>query len=208
MIDLKLTLANGDTLNSEKLADHIKDFNALLPILEREVIMHPEEIEWIEGSQTFHDAERDNEEDADGNAGGFLPYNQFGELIRSLPIDEQSKLEEDDYYYQVSEVEWEGNTNFESFVTKWMNENPSALKDVITYGCASGCVGSLIYTSDCLKVLAEHALDIQHKIQQIAEDFGNGEFMDFTDFSFDKLIWMCFEQTVREVLSNLQLDDI
>ena len=79
--------------------------------------------------------------------------------------------------------------------------------DVITHGCASGCVGSLIYTSDILKVLSEHARDIQYKVQEIAENIGGmDDFM--TDFTFDRLVWMCFEETVRDALMRLNLDDV
>ena len=101
---------------------------------------------------------------------------------------------------------------FKSFVQDEMNKHSKDsiywCHDVITHGCASGTVSSLIYTSDCLKVLAEHASDIENKINQIGEDFGESYSMNYANFSFDKLIWMCFEETVRDVLSNLQLDDI
>lgn len=99
---------------------------------------------------------------------------------------------------------------FKGFVQDEMNkhckENVYWCHDVIIHGCAGGTVPSLIYTSDCLKVLAEHPSDIELQIQEIAENIGLEDFME--DFSFDKLVWLCFEQTVRDVLSNLQLDDI
>ena len=99
---------------------------------------------------------------------------------------------------------------FKGFVQDEMNKHSKEsvywCHDVIVHGCAGGTVSSLIYTSDCLKVLAEHTRDIESQIQEIAENIGLEGFMN--DFSFDKLVWLCFEQTVRDVLSNLQLDDI
>ena len=101
---------------------------------------------------------------------------------------------------------------FKGFVQDEMNKHSKEsvywCHDVITHGCAGGTVPSLVYTSDCLKVLAEHTRDIESQIQEIAENIGLEGFMNFDDFSFDKLVWMCFEETVRDVLSNLQLDDI
>ena len=100
---------------------------------------------------------------------------------------------------------------FKAYVQNKMNENSKDnvgwCYDVIHHGCASGCVDGLVYTSDCLKVLAEHAYELQSMIQEIASDYGTDESMKLEEFSFDKLIWMCFEEVVRDALRKLELND-
>ena len=213
-IDLKLTLANGDTIEGYEIADHVKDFDALQLLLNQKAVVHPTNHDWVEGLQSFYEAERDNKEIED-EGGGHLPYDQFGELIRNLDADEQEYLDQDDYYYQITEVNWEPKigSEFEAFVAKWMKENGEYLQDLTTHGCQNGTVSELIHHQQIWEKLKKHYLDIEIKVQEIYNSLGSMDFLFSTDhgstgFTFNKVLWMCFEETVRESLQHLDLEDI
>ena len=209
MINLKVKLADGTSVNPHELAKQIRTTDTLTIFLNQEALVHPTTLQWIEGNQSFYIAERDNEEDAEGNAGGFLPYNEFGELIRDLPDDEQSEITEDEYYYQIAEIQWEGENDFETFVANWMNRNRDSYKDLVTHGCVSGMVGELIYHNQIIQCIKKHKHDLEAIIQDLADSLDNMNFLfKPNNFSFDILVWMCFEETVKKALQNLDIEDI
>jgi len=214
MINLSIKLADGTHVDIDELIEQLNNTDALTLLLNREIVMHPVSLQWIEGSQSFEVAERDNEEDDDGNGGGYLPYNWEGVLIRDLDPDEQEELDEDEHYYQVETAEWSGTTDFETFVANWMNDNRDAYKDLITNGCVSGMVGELVYHSQVLDCIREHKRDLEIIVQEIAESLGDMGFLfgqcEYrpSNFTFDRLVWMCFEHSVREALLQFQLSDV
>lgn len=213
-IDLKLTLASGDTIEGHEIANHIKNFDSLQLLLNQKAVVHPINHDWVEGLQSFYEAERDNEEIED-EGGGHLPYDQFGELIRDLDADEQEYLDEDDYYYQITEVDWEPkrDSEFEAFVAKWMKENGEYLQDLTTHGCQNGTVSELVHHQQIWKKLEKHYLDIEIKVQEIYDSLGSMDFLfsrgyGSSGFTFSKIVWMCFEETVKEALQRLDLEDV
>ena len=214
MIELKIQLANATQIDMDEINEHINDSDELTLFMDKKVLVHPTTLSWIESPQLFEHAERDNEEDSDGNGGGYLPYVDTGELARDHTTKTGETVDEDDYYYQVSDIEWEGETEFEEYVANWMNENPESYKDLITHGCISGMIPDLLYHNQILECLRDYKRDLENIIQEIADNLGDMGFLfgqcqyNSNDFSFDRLIWMCFEETVRQTLSNLDLDDI
>lgn len=153
----------------------------------------------------------------------YLDYNDGDANVNNILFDVADDEDMDDYgmhgdYIRVVSAEWcfaesgyVGCDTFKQFVQAEMNryceDGADWCYDVIMHGCAGGTVSSLIYTSDIIKVLSEHARDIQFKVQEIADNIGGmDDFM--TDFTFDRLVWMCFEETVRDVLLKLELDDV
>ena len=213
MIRLKMKLADDTHVDIEELAEHIQDTDTLTLFLKREVVIHPESLQWTEGDQSFEDAETNNVEGEDGS-GGYIPYDELGTPVRDLHPDEQADMDEDDYYYQIETAEWEGDSDFESFVAEWMNENKDSYKDLVTNGCVSGMVSKLVYHSQVLDCIREHKRELEMIVQDIAENLGDMDFLfglceyNKRDFSFDRLVWMCFEETVRQTVGQLDLSDI
>ena len=214
MIKLKIQLANSTHISDVEIAPHIKDTETLTLFMNQEVVVHPETLQWTEAKQPFEIAERDNEEDENGDAGGFLPYDEFGVLVRDLPFEEQLQHTYDDSYWQVSEIAWEGETGFEEFVATWMNESQDAYKDLLTNGCQSGMVSELVYHYQVISCIKAHKRELEGIVQEIADEFGDMGFLfgkcewNPKDFSFDRLVWMCFEETVKTALHTLQLEDV
>ena len=212
MIHLKIELADGTEIDTDEFAEHIRSTDTLTTILNQEVVVHPDTLQWIDGIQSFEEAEANNPEDDDG-AGGYIPYDSHGVPIRTLHPEEKELIDEDEYYYQISEIKWVGKTHYEQFVAQWMNENRDSYKGLIYNGCISGMVGELIYHNQVLDCIKEHKSELEAIIQETANSLGDmgflfGESEHSSDFSFDKLVWMCFEQTVRNTLNHLMLTDI
>jgi len=196
---LKLTLANGKVIEIDEHEENaIRNSDELRSLFNGTAcIYHYEE----EGKEDFTDPE---------------------DMLFELEVGIDPAKEYDEPYQRITKVKWnfadhymtetgmkaEG---FKGFVEDQMNEHSEDdvywCYDVANHGCASGTVGCLIYTSDCLKVLAEHSRDIEGIIQEIGEDLG-AKAIDLKDFTFDKLVWMCFEQTLRDALQALYLEDI
>ena len=213
-IDLKLTLANGDTIEGYEIANYIKDFDALRTLLNQEAVVHPTNYDWEECEQSFQKAEQDNVE-INGEGGAYLPYDRYGKLVRNLEPDEQEWLDEDDYYYQIAEVEWQpqNNSEFEAFVANWMGENGDYLQDLTVHGCVNGTVSELSTQQQISQVIEKHRAEIEMKVQEIYDSFGEIDFLfskgyNNHGFTFNRLIWMCFEETVKEALQRLDLEDV
>ena len=211
MIHLQVNLNDGTNLDANDLADHIRDTDELTLFMEQEVVVHPKSLQWTKAEQSYEIAERDNEEGEDGE-GANLPYHETGLLIRNVHPEVKAELDENDYYYQVAEIEWVGKTDYERYVADWMNENRESYKDMITHGCESGMMSDLIYHSQILSHIEDYKRELECIVQEIYDDIGDLGFLfganNTGDFSFDRLVWMCFEQTVRNTISQLQLNDI
>ena len=213
MIHLKIKLADGTTIDIDELADHIKDTETLTLFLDREIVINPKSLQWIEGTQSFEDAETYNEEGEDGE-GGFIPYDEFGVPIRDLEPDEQAATNENNYYYQIETAEWVGKSDYELYVANWMNDHHDSYKDIVTHGCVNGTMSDLVHHNQILQHIKYYKTELEVIIQEIADSlddmgflFGQSEY-NKRDFSFDRLVWMCFEETVRQTVAQLNLNDI
>lgn len=146
-------------------------------------------------------------------------------MLFDIETDINIAVEYGKAYQRITKAEWDitskyetplgGYTEntFEIFVQKLMNkysqEDVIWCYDVVQRGCNTGIVSELIYTTDVMKILAEHSIDIEHKIQEIAKEFDDSEaVISLKDFTFCQLIYTCFESTVKETLRALDLGDI
>lgn len=98
------------------------------------------------------------------------------------------------------------------------DERESALTDLLTHGCQSGMVGSLIYYSDTLAFYAEHKAEIQAMARELASDCGCsiqrlfGDNWDEEDpfcegeLNQNLLAWFGFEEAAREVAFELGIE--
>ena len=213
MIHLILQLADGTDLDTDMFSEQIRDTDALTQIMNQNVLVNAATLQWIDAPEPFQIAEENNEE-IDDEGGGYLPYDDCGELIRDLDPEEQNELDEDDYYYHITKAEWVGKSDYEGYVANWMNENHDAYRDMITHGCETGMMSDLIYHSQVMEHLKTYKREIEYVVQEIADDLGDMGFLfgqteyNKRDFSFDRLVWMCFEETVRNTLRQLDLEDI
>lgn len=113
-------------------------------------------------------------------------------------------------YLGVQSVKWVGNSDFEKYVAKWMNKergNPTIYTDLIMNGIASG-ITHLIWSKECLRVIGKFGWDLQSILDDMHDSIGEMEFLFKDGFTFDRVVWCCFEETVRTALMDLQLDDI
>ena len=197
---LKLTLANEDTVDIDKNTDNCIRNNEHLNSI-------------FSGNASIYYVDEDQEGPVyvDPEDIVFHPENAI-------------KTEGDPSYQRITKAEWDFKTghetiyggyrtnSWEAFVEDEMNKysqtDANWCYDVINQGCATGCVKSLVYKADILKILVEHSIDLEHEIREIGKRFGDGSFMDFSEFNFSNLVWMCFEEKIREVLNNLDLEDV
>ena len=195
MIQLKVTLANGETLElSGDNTTELRYAHQIQTIQETRAMMDPYDSDcWIRVDEPYIKYAETCSEEEDENP---TPFSEFD-------ID----------YYRIRHAEWEvyGNhDNFEEYVCSWMNDNPESLKDVITHGCINGAVPELIYHKQVMDCLVKYKNEIQHKAQEIVDDTGDANFLfdpNNGGFSIDKLVWMCFEETVRNALAQFDLED-
>ena len=85
-------------------------------------------------------------------------------------------------------------------------ENDSEIKDymndVLCYGCQSGIVTSLIYTSDTknfVKTYLEECLEI---LDELIQEIGKPAFI----IDSNSIAWLAYEETLRDLVVELDLD--
>ena len=193
---LKITLANGETLelNGDNTTE-LKYAHQIRTIQETRAMMDPYDSDcWIEVNE---------------------PYIKFAETCSKEEDENPTPFSEFDInYYRIRHAEWEicgEHDSFEEYVCNWMNENPGSLQNVMTKGCIDGTVSELTHHTQITDCLIKYQHSIEHKAQEIVENFGNAEFLfdpNNSGFSLDKLVWTCFEETIREALNQFQLEDV
>ena len=202
-ITLKIELTNSYALNEEEIIAIANSYDDLYPILADHAVINPINKLYVDITPSYT---REAEEIHTKNK--HEPYNELGTPIKDLnESDKKIYNDKDEYYWRPNHIKWYGDSDFETFAADWMTRHPESLKDLCMHGCQSGVVSELIYTSDIKGYLHEYYLDIQEIVCEIYEDIGEPSFMS-KDFSFDQLVWMCFEETVRKALYALELDDI
>lgn len=80
----------------------------------------------------------------------------------------------------------------------------SHMKDILHYGCVSGTVGHLIYYHDTYKFFDEYYEEIEELRQEYEEELG--ESLKIENDLKNTLAWFGFEETVRRVADELQLN--
>ena len=204
---LTITLENGETYEIDEYEENaIQDKDDLTSVFEGTAAIY--HVPATDDDEAFTDPEEmvfhlDPDEDPNEGTDPNQPFSKPFVRIKSAEWDFAGGYE--------NPLGYRGE-GFKGYVQNEMNENSKEelgwCYDVIHNGCASGCVGGLVYTSDCLKVLAQHAYEIQNMVQEIAGEYGSDENIKLEEFSFDKLVWMCFEEVVRDALRKLELNDV
>ncbi|PZM81816.1 MAG: hypothetical protein DKM50_05400 [Candidatus Margulisiibacteriota bacterium] len=85
------------------------------------------------------------------------------------------------------------------------------LQDIINHGCVSGCVGEVVYTSDCLSLYRKYEKSIWDMVEEFRNNTGQtlGQFIDsFCSAIEDEdtlkvyLCWFAVEQMAGQILSH------
>ena len=106
----------------------------------------------------------------------------------------------------VIDTEWIGETDFEQWVADWMDDNPENIRDVLEYGCINGTVSDLTYTDDIQATFDGYQEDIFNKMNEIVENYGS--LPNNFEYNPTNITWMVFEETIRDALHALELEDI
>ena len=128
-----------------------------------------------------------------------------------------------DAYKHIKRARWYGETGFEKYVAKWLNSHQSVemYRDL--------CEGRIAGSSErAMKILRKYRADLNNRINELVDGIGGLEgfwsifFKDSkksykypfgtiyfnSDFSFERLVHICFEDGVREALVMLNIEDI
>lgn len=73
------------------------------------------------------------------------------------------------------------------------------MEDIVTYGCISGCVPYLIYTTEIHGYLSHFSMEIDELLQELLY---NGYQIEFE--SMDKLVWCAFEYMVTKMIWHME----
>ena len=91
----------------------------------------------------------------------------------------------------------------------------SRLRDISTHGCISGCVGELIYVSDCVRFYWKYEKKIWDAIENFMDSTGQtlGQFLDsFSGGISDedtlqvKLAWFAVEAAAYRLLNRFETE--
>ena len=99
------------------------------------------------------------------------------------------------------------------------NEIKGYIEDVLNHGCESGIVGELIYYSDTVKFYEEFKTEIKTMLKEAMEEtglkspqelFGNKwdeeDYFAEEDLNKNLLAWFGYEETVRNIAYELEMD--
>jgi septation ring formation regulator EzrA len=111
---------------------------------------------------------------------------------------------------QLKEMKQEASKRFRQYVINVMEKEGEEcikgfIEDVLNYGCINGTVSALTYTSDIHKVFDKYYYDIEEKIEELKEEWG--EIPNRYDLDVKTLyVFIAFEETIREIAEELELD--
>jgi hypothetical protein len=111
---------------------------------------------------------------------------------------------------QLKEMKQEAGRSFKWFVIRTIEkegaENPEGfIEDVLNYGCINGTVSSLTYTWDIHRVFDKYYYDIEDKVQELKEEFG--EIPNRYELDTKTLyVFIAFEETTRDIATELGMD--
>ena len=79
------------------------------------------------------------------------------------------------------------------------------LKIVFNHGCSAGCAGGFTYYHETEEFFDTYANEIFEMLNELKNEYGAEM---FTNFEFDKnsLTWLFVEETVREMIYDLELE--
>ena len=76
----------------------------------------------------------------------------------------------------------------------------STVENIVTYGCQSGIVASLVYYKDTEAFFNRHV----DEIFELIEDAKQTMDMNYIEFSRNNLAWFAFEITAQEIYQELE----
>ena len=76
----------------------------------------------------------------------------------------------------------------------------SAVKEIVTYGCQSGIVTSLVYYKDTEAFFNRHV----DEIFELIEDTKQTMDMNYIEFSRNNLAWFAFEIIAQEIYQEME----
>jgi len=99
------------------------------------------------------------------------------------------------------------------------NEIKGYIEDVLNHGCESGIVGELIYYSDTVKFYEEFKTEIKTMLKEAMEETGlkspqelfgkkwdEEDYFAEEDLNKNLLAWFGYEETVRNIAYELEMD--
>lgn len=84
------------------------------------------------------------------------------------------------------------------------NDVVSFFSDLLTHGCISGMVGSLIYYSDTARFFEVYYEEIEELRLEYYQNTGIAIYIE-GDWK-NGLAWFAFEETTRQIMQELELD--
>lgn len=76
------------------------------------------------------------------------------------------------------------------------------INDVLTYGCQSGIVTSLIYTSDTKNFTKNYLDECLEILNELFQEIGDLVF----PIDSNRIAWLAYEKTLRDLVIELDLD--
>lgn len=76
------------------------------------------------------------------------------------------------------------------------------INDVLTYGCQSGIVTSLIYTSDTKNFTKNYLDECLEILDELIQEVGKPAFV----IDSNSIAWLAYEKTLRDLVIELDLD--
>ena len=79
------------------------------------------------------------------------------------------------------------------------------IEDVFNYGCVSGCAGGFIYYHQTEEFFDTYANEIFEMMNELKNEYGVEMFANL-EFDKNSLTWLFVEETVREMVYDLELE--
>ena len=79
------------------------------------------------------------------------------------------------------------------------------IEDVFNYGCASGCAGGFVYYHQTHSFFNTYSDEIFEMLNELKNEYGAEMFANF-EFDKNTLTWLFVEETVREMVCDLDLE--
>lgn len=84
------------------------------------------------------------------------------------------------------------------------DEIENFFSDLLSHGCQSGMISTLIYYNDTKKFYIEYIDEIQELIERLEDELGESIKADGNRLNFYS--WLAFEETARNIAQELKID--
>lgn len=79
------------------------------------------------------------------------------------------------------------------------------IEDVFNHGCVSGCAGGFVYYHQTGEFFDTYSNEIFEMLNELKNEYGAEMFANF-EFDKNSLTWLFVEETVREMVYDLELE--